>query len=151
MAEKHLPALEPVSFILEYRTGNPRQILEDGKLIDVVDIIPEALRLETPAVKPILSMRQIREQKNPDITSQVAHRAFGTIKKDGRELTVTLDTSLNTTQRVTLTTLQQKWFTNYTESSFQIYRRVAPVDRLSRADAPPIQMGERAQVNDGHR
>lgn len=143
MAERILQSLPPFRFILEYHTANARKEMEDGQLTDKVDVIPEAIRLEAPSVKPILTYRQIRRlPSGVDMTEEVAHRAYGEIRKGGRAMAVTLDTSLETHARVELTKTQQAFFTNYTEMDFKFYRRVAKRDQVKRADAPTGTTGE---------
>lgn len=141
MAEKYLPSLNPVRFILEYTEANPRQEMEDGHLTNKVDIIPVALRLETPATKPVLRVREVNQAKG-DMTDEVAHRANGGIKQGTREVWLTIDTSQETLVRLELTKAQQTFFTNYTETMFQIHRRVAEPDRAKYPDAPTGKSGE---------
>lgn len=146
MATKQLPSLQPVQFILEYTTANPRQVTEDGHVIDVVDIVPSALILQAPKTKPVLTLRSIRQlPRGMDVTHEVAHRAYGSITKGSREIRVTLDTSVATQARVDLTKTQQTFFTNYTETRFQIHRRVAPSDQGKHADAPIMADGEQVR------
>lgn len=143
--EKYLPSLTPVRFVLEYTEANPRQVVEDGQVTDKVDIIPVALRLETPATKPVLRVREVNQAKG-DMTNEVAHRANGGIKQGDRELWLTIDTSQETLVRLELTKAQQITFTNYTETMFQIHRRVAVLDRAKYPDAPVGQSGEKVKA-----
>lgn len=142
MATKRLPSLPPVQFVLEYTEVNARQEMEDGHMTDKVDVIPVALRLETPTIKPVLRVREVQQAKG-DMTNEVAHRANGGIKQGNRELWLTMDTSQETLVRLELTKAQQIAFTNYTETMFQIHRRVAEPDRAKYPDAPIGKSGEK--------